>query len=223
MRTRSRLDTAAVAEPDAVERPERLCVDDGPGHPGLVRWEGDRLERIGRYPRRRATEPELPAGTEPEPRVVPGCPLEDDKWLRPSAERLEPGVDEPRAEPLLAVLGCDAQRAQYEDLDEPGRCVEPRPRDENVPDELALALGDERKALRPCPGRAQRIDELADDRAAERALDERPDGRSLSLPLLADDHVRRLAHPLDYDTASEPGSSGDRAERAADAPPTRRT
>ena len=75
-------------------------------------------------------------------------------------------------------------------------------------DELAVALGHDREAVGPAPGAAQGVDELADDGVAEGALDQGADRRLLPGPLGADRDLARLGHSLDYDKASEPGSSG---------------
>src|SRR6201994_2485774 len=103
-----------VAQADAVQAPERVGVDQGPGHPGLVGRE--RMHHEGRLGDAQGwpAETQRAAGLEAEPGVERGRSLQEDQRLRTILYDRQRVPHQPRTDPATLVGGDHGQRAEYE-------------------------------------------------------------------------------------------------------------
>jgi hypothetical protein len=202
-----------VTEADYIVPPERLCIDQGPCHPWLVRREPDGLEGTIRNAQGRLPEALAVTGRKPETRVIARITLQEDKGDAPRAKCLEPVSHQGRADTALLVLRQDGQRAEYLHLNQPPGGIEQTAGKHRVPGDPSVVLGDQRQTARRRDGVPQGIDQVGHHKAVvtERPQVDVPYRLSVGRTFFANFHARRVgATPGRSHPVFEPEGRGDR-------------
>src|SRR5579875_956699 len=186
-----------VAETGAVVPPERLRVDQSPGHPRLVARERADLEGVIGDAQGRLPEALTAAAGEPEPRVIVRVALQEDQRNAPAGQHLEPAAHQRRADAPLLLPGQHAQWAEHLHPDQPPGRVEQAPGEQDVPGDLPVLLGHQRQPARLREGLPQRIDQSGHDLAVltERPRLDVPHGLPVAGPFFANLHARMVRTP----------------------------
>jgi hypothetical protein len=104
------------------------------------------------------------AWLEPEARVIPRCPFQEDERDIAFAQQFDAAADQRRSDPLVLTLRHDPDRAQHLHREQALRRVEQARAEHHVPDNLVSFCRDERKPFASPDSVAQLVDEVCNNR-----------------------------------------------------------